>query len=328
MRDHHAPARVTDHHVAETIHRHAARGPVHVDPEPARARDDRARRRRVRLAPARPAPGHRDPSPAATACAPRRSAPGCWSCSSRSDHRSTASARSGCSARTWSSTCCWPTSRRSCCCWGSRARCCARPCGACARSRSGSARSSHPAVALAAYVGLMWLWHVPAMYDLALEHAWAHVLEHASFFTAGIAFWWYLIEPVPPRHRLRGPWALAYLSAAKLLMGALGVVLAFSPERELRRLPERAAHLGSLPARGPQRRRRRDDGRAVDRARDRVRDLLLRGCSSDPSRTSSGASGSRRQSARVPRSQVGTRSEGELREACCSMVVATTGQHG
>lgn len=89
---------------------------------------------------------------------------------------------------------------------------------------------AHPAVALAAYVGLMWLWHVPAMYDLALEHAWAHVLEHASFFTAGIAFWWYLIEPVPPRHRLRGPWSLAYLSAAKLLMGALGVVLAFSPE--------------------------------------------------------------------------------------------------
>jgi cytochrome c oxidase assembly factor CtaG len=89
---------------------------------------------------------------------------------------------------------------------------------------------AHPAVALAAYVGLMWLWHVPAMYDLALDHAWAHVLEHASFFTAGIAFWWYLIEPVPPRHRLVGPWALAYLSAAKLLMGALGVVLAFSPQ--------------------------------------------------------------------------------------------------
>jgi cytochrome c oxidase assembly factor CtaG len=88
---------------------------------------------------------------------------------------------------------------------------------------------AHPAVALAAYVGLMWLWHVPAMYELALDHAWAHVLEHASFFTAGIAFWWYLIEPVPPRHRLRGPWPLAYLSAAKLLMGALGVVLAFAP---------------------------------------------------------------------------------------------------
>jgi cytochrome c oxidase assembly factor CtaG len=89
---------------------------------------------------------------------------------------------------------------------------------------------AHPAVALAAYVGLMWLWHVPGMYELALDHAWAHALEHASFFTAGLAFWWYLVEPVPPRHRLTGPWALAYLATAKLLMGVLGIVLAFSPD--------------------------------------------------------------------------------------------------
>ena len=89
---------------------------------------------------------------------------------------------------------------------------------------------AHPAAALVLYVGLMWLWHVPAMYELALDHARAHALEHASFFTAGIAFWWFLIEPVPPRHRLTGPWALAYLSTAKLLMGVLGVALAFSTE--------------------------------------------------------------------------------------------------
>ena len=89
---------------------------------------------------------------------------------------------------------------------------------------------AHPITALVVYVGLMWLWHIPAMYELALNHAWAHALEHASFFTAGIAFWWFLIEPVPPRYRLTGPWALGYLAAAKILMGLLGVVLAFAPD--------------------------------------------------------------------------------------------------
>jgi putative membrane protein len=89
---------------------------------------------------------------------------------------------------------------------------------------------AHPAAALVLYVGLMWLWHVPAMYELALDHAWAHALEHASFFTAGIAFWWFLVEPVPPRHRLTGAWALGYLATAKLLMGVLGVILAFAPD--------------------------------------------------------------------------------------------------
>ena len=79
---------------------------------------------------------------------------------------------------------------------------------------------AHPVAALVFYVGLMWLWHIPAMYELALDHAWAHALEHASFFTAGIAFWWYLLEPVPPRQRLTGPWALGYLATAKVLMGS------------------------------------------------------------------------------------------------------------
>jgi len=88
---------------------------------------------------------------------------------------------------------------------------------------------AHPLVALVALVATMWAWHLPAMYELALDHPWAHALEHAMFFTTGIAFWWFLIEPVPPRHRLTGPAAIAYVSTAKLLMGALGVVLAFSP---------------------------------------------------------------------------------------------------
>jgi cytochrome c oxidase assembly factor CtaG len=87
----------------------------------------------------------------------------------------------------------------------------------------------HPITALAALVATMWLWHLPALYELALDHPWAHALEHATFFTAGVAFWWFVIEPVPPRHRLRGPAEIAYISTAKLLMGALGVVLAFSP---------------------------------------------------------------------------------------------------
>lgn len=88
---------------------------------------------------------------------------------------------------------------------------------------------AHPLVALVALVATMWVWHLPALYELALDNPWAHSLEHAMFFTTGVAFWWFLIEPVPPRHRLKGPASIAYLSSAKLLMGALGVVLAFAP---------------------------------------------------------------------------------------------------
>jgi len=88
---------------------------------------------------------------------------------------------------------------------------------------------AHPLTALVLYVGFMWLWHVPALYDAALGNAWVHALEHACFFATGLAFWWFLIEPVPPRHRLTGAWAVAYVAAAKLLMGLLGIVLTFTP---------------------------------------------------------------------------------------------------
>jgi cytochrome c oxidase assembly factor CtaG len=88
---------------------------------------------------------------------------------------------------------------------------------------------AHPLVVLIALVAVMWTWHIEALYELALNHAWAHQLEHLSFFLAGTAFWWYVIEPVPPRHRLRGMWMPAYVFSAKLLLGALGMALAFSP---------------------------------------------------------------------------------------------------
>jgi putative membrane protein len=88
---------------------------------------------------------------------------------------------------------------------------------------------AHPVTALLVFVAAMWAWHLPALYELALRHPLAHALEHATFFGTGAAFWWFIIEPVPPRHRLEGAWSIAYVGAAKLLMGALGVVLAFSP---------------------------------------------------------------------------------------------------
>jgi putative membrane protein len=89
---------------------------------------------------------------------------------------------------------------------------------------------AHPLTALVLVVAVVWVWHLPAMYELALRNPWAHQLEHLTFLGAGIAFWWYVIEPVPPRRRLRGMASAGYLAAAKLLLGALGVLLAFSPD--------------------------------------------------------------------------------------------------
>jgi cytochrome c oxidase assembly factor CtaG len=85
-----------------------------------------------------------------------------------------------------------------------------------------------PLTGLLAWLFLMYAWHVPALYDAALEHPVIHLLEHASFFTAGVAVWWPLVQPVPMRRALTGLWPVAYCGAAKFGLAALGLYLTWS----------------------------------------------------------------------------------------------------
>jgi cytochrome c oxidase assembly factor CtaG len=41
------------------------------------------------------------------------------------------------------------------------------------------------------------LWHVPAVFELALQSRFLHQFELASFFVAGIVFWWPVIQLHP-----------------------------------------------------------------------------------------------------------------------------------
>jgi cytochrome c oxidase assembly factor CtaG len=88
---------------------------------------------------------------------------------------------------------------------------------------------AHPVFALLLYVAVMWLWHVPVLYDAAARHDALHALEHASFAVAGGLYWWHLLSPIRSRQRLRGLGPVAYMAATKLLVGLLGIVLTFAP---------------------------------------------------------------------------------------------------
>jgi putative membrane protein len=89
---------------------------------------------------------------------------------------------------------------------------------------------AHPVFAIVLYVAVMALWHVPAMYDTALEHPVIHVLEHVTFGIAGGLYWWHLLSPIRARRRLGGMGPVVYMLATKLFVGLLGILLAFSPD--------------------------------------------------------------------------------------------------
>jgi putative membrane protein len=88
---------------------------------------------------------------------------------------------------------------------------------------------AHPVFAVIFYAAVLWVWHVPALYDKAQGSDAIHVLEHACFFTAGALYWWHVLSPIRSRMRLAGLGPVAYMTGGKLLVGILGIVLAFAP---------------------------------------------------------------------------------------------------
>jgi putative membrane protein len=88
---------------------------------------------------------------------------------------------------------------------------------------------AHPAFAVLAYAGFMWAWHIPAMYDAALNSSTVHAFEHICFAGAGTLYWWHVLSPIRNRMRLGGLGPIAYMVSTKLLVGMLGIVLAFAP---------------------------------------------------------------------------------------------------
>ena len=99
-----------------------------------------------------------------------------------------------CSSRTWSSTCCSPTSARCCSSSASPARCwqplLRAPAAGCASSATRSSRSR-------CWAANFYLWHLPALYQGAVEHDAVHALQHILFVSFGIAMWMALLGPLP-----------------------------------------------------------------------------------------------------------------------------------
>jgi len=87
---------------------------------------------------------------------------------------------------------------------------------------------AHPVFAVALYVVTIWAWHAPAAYDLALRNANVHALEHISFTLAGGLYWWHVLSPIRSRSRLQGLGVVGYMAVTKVLVGTLGIGLAFA----------------------------------------------------------------------------------------------------
>jgi putative membrane protein len=72
----------------------------------------------------------------------------------------------------------------------------------------------------------LWAWHVPVLFDAAVESEPLHVLQHTSFLASALLFWWAVLGP-DARARNQGA-AMLLLFTTMLHTGALGALLALA----------------------------------------------------------------------------------------------------
>jgi cytochrome c oxidase assembly factor CtaG len=87
---------------------------------------------------------------------------------------------------------------------------------------------THPVTGALSMGVVMFAWHTPSLYELALRSERWHDAEHASFFLASLMFWWPVVLPWPGRGQW-SRWAMVpYLLLADLQNTVLSAILAFS----------------------------------------------------------------------------------------------------
>jgi putative membrane protein len=83
-----------------------------------------------------------------------------------------------------------------------------------------------PVVAWALHGIALWVWHVPALYDAAVEHEGIHALQHAMFVGTSALFWWGLIYGRYGRVGYGA--AVFYVFTTVVHTGILGAAMTFS----------------------------------------------------------------------------------------------------
>jgi cytochrome c oxidase assembly factor CtaG len=86
----------------------------------------------------------------------------------------------------------------------------------------------HPLVALPLWAVDFYAWHLPALYQGAVENDWVHALEHMLFVGCGVAMWMALLGPLPKPAWFGNLARLGYILAVRLIETVLANVLMWS----------------------------------------------------------------------------------------------------
>lgn len=87
---------------------------------------------------------------------------------------------------------------------------------------------THPVIAFVISTFALYLWHIPAMYDWALEDHNVHIVEHLSFMAAAVIMWWPVWSRTPEIPPLTPGRRMIYLFLLTIPMKGLGAIITVS----------------------------------------------------------------------------------------------------
>jgi putative membrane protein len=87
--------------------------------------------------------------------------------------------------------------------------------------------ATNPPVAWALHGTVIWVWHIPALYALAVRSEAVHFVQHAMFIGTSMLFWWGLLYGRYGRAGYGS--AIIYVFTTAVHTGALGAGLTFAP---------------------------------------------------------------------------------------------------
>ncbi|HEU0336310.1 MAG TPA: cytochrome c oxidase assembly protein [Gaiellaceae bacterium] len=89
---------------------------------------------------------------------------------------------------------------------------------------------ANPLVALPLWAVNLALWHLPVLYEAAVEHSLVHALEHVAFFSAGLVMWLPVLETLPAPEWFGTGAKLAYIVGVRLVETVLANVFLWTGE--------------------------------------------------------------------------------------------------
>jgi cytochrome c oxidase assembly factor CtaG len=87
---------------------------------------------------------------------------------------------------------------------------------------------ANPLVAFPLWVADLYIWHLPVLYQAALNHSGIHALQHACFIAFGMNMWMCLFGPLPMPAWFGNLQKLVYILAVRLAGAILGNIFAWS----------------------------------------------------------------------------------------------------